>query len=1058
MANEAKESYILGLDIGIGSVGWGLIDEDRNIIDAGVRLFPEADGNDNGGRRNFRGSRRLSRRRTHRIERVKQLLKRYRILEAENPENLQLSETPYHFRVKGLRDKLADDELAISLIHLAKRRGIHNIESAEGKDGSDNELSTKDQLTKNEKLLKDKFVCELQLERFLKEGQVRGHSNRFKTSDYVREATTILNTQSKFNSKVTNDFIDEYINLLETRREYFEGPGEGSPYGWGGDTKKWFEMMMGKCTYYPEEVRAVREAYSAQLYNILNDLNNLTITRDENSKLTTEEKDQLVEHVFKKYKKPTLKQISKVIGVADVDIKGYRVDRKDKPEFTSLRIYHDVKAVTEDQTVIENESVLNEIAEILTVYQYPSEKEEKLRELLQKLPSKSIKQLAEISYTQTHSLSLKLIKEVLPELWQTNKNQMQIFADMNIKPKKINLSDRKYLPYQHLDEWILSPVVKRSFKQAIRVTNAVIKKYGYPKDIIIELAREKDSDDKKKFLRELNKKNEAMNKQIKEKLESKDLVPTKGIFNKLRLWHLQEGVCLYSLKSIPIEDLLENPNNYEIDHILPRSVSFDDSTNNKVLVHYEENAKKGNQTPFQYLQSGYGSISYNKFKTHVLQLAKDKQKVPKKKLNYLLEERDINKFSVQKEFLNRNLVDTRYATRELMTLMNTFFQENNIDTKIKSINGSFTSYLRKLWDFPKDRGVDYKHHAEDALIVAMADYLFERKKVFQKQNLLLTGGKTVDVETGEILGEDQFKRELTDKMEKVRAIREYPNYKYSHKVDMKPNRQLMNDTLYSTREKEGNEFVIEKVKDIYSADNDRLKKIISKNPDNLLMYHHDPQTFNNLSKIMERYSEAKNPLHQYYKETGEYIKKYSKNGKGPIIKSVKYYGKKLGEHKDVSHKYNPVRKKVVNLSLKPFRMDVYIDDGVYKFVTVKHNELKDTKFSYWVDKKIYEVNRKAKKISDSAKFLFSLYKNDIFVLDKEKFRLIGVNDDSTNRIEVDKINYSYKEYCDNHSIKQNRLRFTIGRKINCFRKINTDVLGQEYFNDSEKLQWEYQKR
>lgn len=67
-----NQKFILGLDIGITSVGYGLIDyETKNIIDAGVRLFPEANVENNEGRRSKRGSRRLKRRRIHRLERVK---------------------------------------------------------------------------------------------------------------------------------------------------------------------------------------------------------------------------------------------------------------------------------------------------------------------------------------------------------------------------------------------------------------------------------------------------------------------------------------------------------------------------------------------------------------------------------------------------------------------------------------------------------------------------------------------------------------------------------------------------------------------------------------------------------------------------------------------------------------------------------------------------------------------------------------------------------------------------------------------------------------------------
>src|SRR5699024_8322504 len=145
------------------------------------------------------------------------------------------------------------------------------------------------------------------------------------------------------------------------------------------------------------------------------------------------------------------------------------------------------------------------------------------------------------------------------------------FTEMGLKPKTVKLSGKRYIPYNHIDEWILSPVVKRSFKQSIRVVNAVIKKYGIPGEIVIELAREKNSQDKKTFLNKLNKQNAALNRQVKEKLESKNISSTKGLFNKLRLWHLQDGECLYSMTAIPLENLMNRPDDYEIDHIIPRS-------------------------------------------------------------------------------------------------------------------------------------------------------------------------------------------------------------------------------------------------------------------------------------------------------------------------------------------------------------------------------------------------------------------------------------------------------------------------------------------------------
>src|SRR5699024_11081737 len=110
----------------------------------------EADVSNNEGRRTYRGTRRLLRRRKHRIDRVKQLLIEYKIINSVNDVVNNSQETPYHIREKGLSQKLSKHELALALLHLCKRRGIHNIEVAEEDESQDNELSTKEQVRQNQ--------------------------------------------------------------------------------------------------------------------------------------------------------------------------------------------------------------------------------------------------------------------------------------------------------------------------------------------------------------------------------------------------------------------------------------------------------------------------------------------------------------------------------------------------------------------------------------------------------------------------------------------------------------------------------------------------------------------------------------------------------------------------------------------------------------------------------------------------------------------------------------------------------------------------------------------
>lgn len=1036
-----KAQYILGLDIGITSVGYGLIDyESKEVIDAGVRLFKEADAENNGGRREKRGRRRLIRRRKHRLARIHRLLVGQGLLEeGEHPIYSDI----YQIRLKGLSQPLAKEELASALLHLAKRRGIHNVDVLEEESSTGNELSTKEQLARNQKDLEDGFLVEAQLKRFNREGAIRGHGNRYKTEAYLQEAKQLLEIQ-KAHHELSESFIETYLHLLENRRKYYEGPGEGSSYGWDGDLKKWYEALMGRCTYFPDELRSVKHAYSADLFNLLNDLNNLTINREESEKLLYHEKWELIENLFKVKKNVTLRQIAKEIGVEETEITGYRITKSGKPLFTSLKIYHDLKSILSNKTVLEDEQALDQIAKIITIYQTVEDISKEIKQLNLPITDSELELIGQLTgYTGTHRLSLKCIQLILDELWHTNDNQMAIFTRLNLTPKKIDLHKQNKIPTEALEDLIISPVVKRALTQAIRVVNEVIRRFGLPKDIIIELARESNSKEKQKWINNQQKNKEAANQRIQQIIKEYGNENAKYLFEKIKLHDMQEGKCLYSLQDIPLDDLLRNPSHYEIDHIIPRSVVFDNSLHNKVLVKQIENSKKRNRTPYQYLTSNEGTITYEVFKKHVLNLSKSKDRITKKKREYLLEERDINKYTVQKDFINRNLVDTRYATRELLTLLTAYFKANEMDVKVKTINGGFTNFLRRKWKFKKERDQGYKHHAEDALIIANVDFIFKSLKKLDE--MVTNPSAEAKQQNGEVMDEEKYK-DLFESPKQVQAIKDFRAYKYSHRVDKKPNRELINETLYSTRKQaDGKLLRVNKITDIYAKDNGKVKALFEKEPEKLLMYQHDPKTFEKLALIMKQYSEEKNPLYKYKEETSEYLTKYSKKGNGPIIKSVKYLGQDAGTYYDVTDKYQNSKHTIIKKSKKPYRLDIYRDEDGYKMITVHYLDIKNKKSYYQIDNANYEKKKEEKGLKESAQFIASFYKNDLIELDGQVYRLIGVNNDVRNVIELDRVDIPYKDYCKLHNKKNNRIMIVISKKIKSIKKLTTDVLGNQYY-------------
>lgn len=214
----------MGIDIGITSVGYGVIDlDDEKFIDYGVRLFKEGTAEDNEKRRNARGRRRLTSRRHTRLRDMNKVLEQFQI---KGSDYHPLSNV-YELRCKGLKEKLTCDELTAVILHITKHRGstLDVVEENEAKNADI--LSTKEILRKNDEEIKQgKFICEIQMERLLMNHSVRGHANNFTTKDYVSELQEILKHQD-----LSSEAIDAIITIVQRRRAYYEGPGsEKAPY------------------------------------------------------------------------------------------------------------------------------------------------------------------------------------------------------------------------------------------------------------------------------------------------------------------------------------------------------------------------------------------------------------------------------------------------------------------------------------------------------------------------------------------------------------------------------------------------------------------------------------------------------------------------------------------------------------------------------------------------------------------------------------------------------------------------------------------------------------
>lgn len=151
---------------------------------------------------------------------------------------------------------------------------------------------------------------------------------------------------------------------------------------------------------------------------------------------------------------------------------------------------------------------------------------------------------------------------------------------------------------------------------------------------------------------------------------------------------------------------------------MPRSKSADDSYANKVLCLASANQNKTNQTPFEWL--GRDELVWQKFKQRI-DTSINRAKLGNTKVTRLLKENfDENS---QKEFLTRNLNDTRYMAKAIKTYCENYWKLANDDDRLRVQvrSGKLTSELRGRWieGFMKDRSLHY-HHAIDAIVIAFS--------------------------------------------------------------------------------------------------------------------------------------------------------------------------------------------------------------------------------------------------------------------------------------------------------------------------------------------------
>lgn len=289
------------------------------------------------------------------------------------------------------------------------------------------------------------------------------------------------------------------------------------------------------------------------------------------------------------------------------------------------------------------------------------------------------------------------------------------------------------------------PVVEKILNQMINLVNALKREHGEIDEVRVELARElKMSREEREKTTKNNSSREKENKAIAEKIkEIKEysITPTKSRIQKYRLWDESAKSCIYCGKHIDLVQFLRGEET-EVEHIIPRSILFDDSMSNKVCACRSCNQEKGNRFAMEYIQS-LGAEQERKYIDRVENLFKGKKISYSKRQRLLMLPKDL-----PEDFIERHLRLSQYISREAQGILRKGIR------LVSASEGGVTAKLRQLWGYDnilrdlnleryrsmgetevvtvehrdgqrtderiKDwsKRKDHRHHAVDALIVA----------------------------------------------------------------------------------------------------------------------------------------------------------------------------------------------------------------------------------------------------------------------------------------------------------------------------------------------------
>lgn len=615
------------------------------------------------------------------------------------------------------------------------------------------------------------------IDTMLKDMEFKNFMPKIKSSDNgvipyqlkLMELNKILENQSKHHEFLNAS--DEYgsvkekiASIMEFRIPYYVGPlNPESKYAWikkhkasnitpwnfkdvvdlDSSREEFIDRLIGRCTYLKDEKVLPKSSLLYNEFMVLNELNNLKLNE---MAITEEMKKSIFENLFKEKKKVTLKAVSNLLK-KDFNLTGEILLSGTDGDFKqSLNSYIDFKNILGEK--IDSDACRVKVEEIIKlIVLYVDDKsylQKKIKSAYKNdFTDNEIKKMSTLNYKDWGRLSEKLLIKVegadketgesgsiMHFMREYNYNLMELLSNRFTfaeEIQKLNPVDERKVSYEMVDELYLSPSVKRMLWQSLRVVDEIRKIIGNdPKKIFIEMARGKEEknsrkesrknnilkfykEGKKDFIKEIGE--ERYNYLLSE-IEKEE--ESKFRWDNLYLYYTQLGRCMYSLESIDISEL-SSQNIYDQDHIYPKSKIYDDSIENRVLVKKDLNSAKGNEYPIPEKVLNKNCYAYWK-------MLYDKGLIGQKKYTRLTRRTGF-KYEELVQFIERQIVETRQATKETANLLKTICKNSEI-VYSKAENAS---RFRQEFDIVKCRTVNDLHHMHDAYINIVVGNVYNTK-------------------------------------------------------------------------------------------------------------------------------------------------------------------------------------------------------------------------------------------------------------------------------------------------------------------------------------------